>query len=318
MNCPRCGKKIPARDRYCTYCGTSTGSLPVRLSERLPRRFKFLIMVAAITMIAIAAYVVISLIKMNEVWFIDISSYSGDPIHQPGVVIYSEYVVAKAPNIDGVLASGEWGEPVINMKPVLRKNRTHTEQPFDASFYCKNDSDNLYIAITLSSLNNKGFSLAKEGLEEIYAEIVFDGDNDGYPAYGDDMKTLGLSEDYYFMDQYVTSDSYYRFRDEHLDGEGVESYMKDTDTWVGELRIPLHSGDPQDLKTQPGDTIGIRWRIRSQPTTRWYKEILGNYNYSDIYLEWPRNEQSNVWTDRPDPPCRSLVLASGPESQEVK
>jgi hypothetical protein len=319
MICPKCGKKIPLRDRYCAYCGASTGLLPVRILERLPRR---LILIPAIVIIAAAILLLVSW-SQQEQWYIN--SASDDTINQPGVVIYSEYVGPEAPSIDGVLTAGEWGDPSMSMELIFSEVNSQTQQPGEASFYCMNDNDYLYVALTLSS-SNPDFYIFDEEAMEMECRIIFDGDNDGYPDANDDIKILnaGWWEDPQlsdFMDSYVDPVNYWATYEDKKDknGEGAYGYSKDASNWVAEFKIPLDSGDPQDIKVKPGDTIGVRWEIRGIELVKWYEfwDLItkGRYSGDSFSVYWPETTTGGGWTAKPvSPPCRSLVLASGPES----
>jgi len=316
MICPKCGNRIPARDKYCGYCGASTGFLPIRLLKRLPRR---LILISAIVIIAIATLILVSW-ATHEDWFIDnASSIEDDPAHQAGIILYSHYAASKPPDIDGVLSRGEWPEPAISMNVCLSRYKNYGPSILDqqrgkASFYCINDNDCLYMAITLSSPNPDIVSFDREGVK-LGGEIVFDGDNDGYPTPGDDIKRIGsyyLDDSYTmptFSDEHVDSKGWPDY-DQQQDGEGAEGYAEDTGTWVCECRVPLNPGDPQDLALQPGDTIGVRWEIDGEGRkVRWYEiwDLITrgpDWYLGDITVRWPDQYE---WP----PPCRSLVLASG-------
>lgn len=317
MICLKCGKKIPSRDKYCGYCGASTGLLPIRLllnlGERLPKRFKLLILITAI---AIIATVVVLLVVQSQQKVLRMGSeiFTGDIDYQEGVVVYSEYVVSEAPNIDVVITAGEWADPAVSMKFNFYEEKTNTHQPGEALFYYMNDRDCLYIALTLSSLEPDMLSFDKEDIE-FSCTIVFDGDNDGFPIPGDDAKRLDSAHRNQlpvFRDVHVDPEGDEE-SDEQEDGEGACGYRKDTSTWVGEFRIPLNSGDPQDLAIQSGDTIGVRWEIRA-----WQMSSDGIYRHIGG-VEWPIWAPPSVLTgEATPPPCRSLVLASAPESAALE
>lgn len=315
MICPNCGKKIPSRDKYCGYCGALTGSLPILLLGRLPRR---LILIPAIVIIAIAILLLVSWLQQEQ-WYINRAS--DDTIDQPGVVIYSEYVGAEAPDIDGVLTEGEWTDPALGMGLIFSEVYSQTQQLGEASFYCMNDHDHMYLALTLRSLNTSFYTFDEE-MMKMECTIIFDGDNDGYPDTGDDMKILNIGwrenprlRD--FIDSHVDPEHYWT-PDKYENGEVAYDYTEDASTWVAEFRIPLDSGDPQDLAVQPEDTVGVRWEIWGCEHSRWYEVwtiMTRGWNFCDSFaLEWPDISTGAYWSERRTwPPCRSLVLASGPE-----
>jgi hypothetical protein len=49
--------------------------------------------------------------------------------------------------------------------------------------------------------------------------------------------------------------------DEHQDGEAAACFIGEKNSYFWEFRIPLSSGDPEDLAVVAGDTIGVQLHL---------------------------------------------------------
>ena len=130
-----------------------------------------------------------------------------------------------------------------------------------------NDNDDLYAAIEPKAEDFDESLIESLGISfDVY--IYFDGDNDDVLSLGEDVKSIwsNLYEqyppyDHYYDDRnFCTTYSWLACEDnsDSKNGEGATTYSNETSGYTFEFRIPLNSGDPQDLAVESGGTIGVQ------------------------------------------------------------
>jgi uncharacterized membrane protein len=213
--------------------------------------------------------------------------------------INSKYVSAKAPAIDGALLPGEWPEPSFNK--TFTYSFKNVEKKGIITGYFFNDDGSLYVAITVTTEDFKPDVFQKEN-ELLALDMFFDENNDGILRKGEDNKKFWGFE---FQDAHQEQENkpYSTRVDKRKDGEGACVYSNPINTYVYECRIPLNSGDTEDLAVKPGDTIGIRVVLSE------YKETEANKMWKTIGSDgWPTGQG---WIDGI---YGQLVLAQKPSS----
>ncbi|MBN2098435.1 MAG: hypothetical protein JW753_02435 [Dehalococcoidia bacterium] len=243
-------------------------------------------------------------------------------IPNPGVTIGAEYGEPHAmvvnsghvppettPQIDGVLATGEWGVPAFTLDFKVYETPAATASSYyrveigtgEARGYLVNDNASLYIAIVLTLDGptrgfwdetgmdfNIGFLLYADGSEvpDDVRWIVWQFDKDW-------DTNQGLGFDRHWNINYGASGAY----DDCENGVRAASHDEGEDVYCYESRIPLSSGDTQDLAVVAGDTIGLQvclWH-RSRVTYQFYQGVT-----------WPAKDWPVPYS------YAKIVLASGP------
>jgi len=289
MKCRSCGRQIPHSDNHCVYCGARTGPLPLRvvlgLSGRLPTWVKLLTGFAFI--VGIAALIATMALNGSSsspnpplpvlpgptvtgteppVPSFRLNEPSGAPIAYS--TVNSDWAVS-LPIIDGILTPGEWtGPPFTKSFEYLIGNVSKTGEMVG---YFMNDDEYLYIAVTASAEDFKEGGFNKIEMEGVYFSLYlhFDNDNDGILEQGEDIKGLEMDiwdaltgQGYYYHDSYTNLDWIAEpTEDDVQNGEASMAYPGNTSCLTYEFRIPLNTGDPNDLAVNPGDTTGVKVRL---------------------------------------------------------
>jgi hypothetical protein len=175
----------------------------------------------------------------------------------PHPTIYSTYTL-KAPDIDGVLGPGEWqGNP-------LRKTLSYVSidgaETHEMVAYFAHDDNHLYVAIMITNddfESSTALEIAGKYLVESYdvIELYFDNDNDDVIEQGEDIHHFWNLE---YDDWYYAGNGSWN-KDQRKDGIGTATHSNQgIGDYVYEFKIPLDSGDAQDLSITPGSTVGIK------------------------------------------------------------
>jgi len=278
VRCRKCGNRVPPGDECCVYCGARTGPLPLRivlgLGGRLPARVKWA--TAIMFAIGIASAIVVVVpggftssphSSQNDILPTPRPSppllvNEASEVPNPPPTVTSRYISSTAPVIDGILTSGEWGEPAFTKTfEYLVGNVTKTAEMLG---YFMNNEESLYVAITASADGFEQDILNKFGEERVlvWAHLYFDNDGNGILKGGVDMKCIrrypwveSESWRYHYQDFYLTSDGGVA-EDDQKNGKGAAIHMADAYTY--EFQIPLDSGEFGDLSSKPGDIIGMK------------------------------------------------------------
>ena len=290
MICPNCGKTVPASDKHCVYCGKSLGSL----LRRVPTRVKWLSVLAIV--IAIVSLLAVNLFPgqaPEERQPSVILSWDSDPLPITRPTIYSDYISGTPPAIDGILTPGEWAEPDFT-KP-FEYTVKGVPTVGEMAGYFLNDEHSLYIATTVGG-DGMQHSVTEEDWVWFTLTLHFDGENDGVIGDGEDIRLLhssqaGSWEQSYYMDEHINLSeygSYIKFGSDGSEGddsgEGAVTFSKGDNSYTYEFRIPLNSGDPNDLAVDTGDTIGIKITISEMVKVG---EEYRESGYRLGYAGWP-------------------------------
>jgi serine/threonine protein kinase len=168
------------------------------------------------------------------------------------------------PNIDGILENGEWPD---NNSSVQFKYTLDGVQKTGGitAVYCMNDSNNLYLALSISTPDFREGLLEKNGVVfQVY--FIYDGDGDGFIKPGDrfrgfeslvwvnkkriinkpQFKAFSLSDGGYYLEPYIGTGIF---------GKGAAGYSAASNSYVYECKIPINTEDAKDLAAKPGDTV---------------------------------------------------------------
>ena len=322
MNCPKCGQLIPTGDKHCVYCGASTGLLPFRLlrraGEKLPIWVKLLGTVAFLGVVATTALMVGNSDNADQggnqngdqrvgthMWILSISEYPTTPV--PAPVITSKYISGTEPIIDGVMSHDEWGQPAFT------KTFQYTIEGIDGTGYMEgyfmNDNDDLYAAIELKAEDFEESLLERLGIY-FNVDIYFDGDNDGIMRPGEDVKRIysrlfehsGIHSHYYDLN--FNTNEWWMVKSDSLEnGKGATTYSDSRSAYTFEFKIPLKSGDPEDIEVEAGNTMGIYVALRGGHELKAQESYVIHVSYG-----WPTSEgypSAETYA--------KLILASGSE-----
>ena len=213
--------------------------------------------------------------------------------HPSSTTIYSQDVSAVTPTIDGTLGSGEWSEPAFTMP--IKYLWKDEEKTGNMEGYFINDEDSLYVAITLTTEDFRPDMFEKEKIL-LKLDLFFDERNDGVLRKGEDVKWFWELE---YRDAHQEGNTY--SVDKLKDGEGTCIYSSKANAFVYEFRIPLNSGDTEDLAVKAGDTLGIKVKLSV------FQEVEVNKRWSPVWYDgWP---DARSWTDGST--YGRLVLAAG-------
>ena len=255
MNCRHCGGKAAKGDKHCVYCG--------RRLRLVPTWAKFVGL--AVVAIAVIVPVLTNLLS-------DHAPSSNDPtlsVSMRDVTPANEDIPAKAiphvksapPVIDGTLEEGEWGQPSFTKDLEFYIWHVQSEEVVGTgqlSGYSMNDNASLHMAIAFSTNG------LEANLRPTYAKVIlrFDGDNNGSLTEGEDMRQW-FGSDYY--DGHFDPDLSDAFGYDMYDsGAGASSGVAEDNSMVFEFRVPLNSGDPQDLAVLP-ETLSALWSSSIRP-----------------------------------------------------
>ncbi len=197
------------------------------------------------------------------------------------LTVSSKYVSLASPSIDGVLLSDEWPESAVDKTYSYDSN--NGEKTVLMKAYFMNDEGYLYIAVTVTSEDLTPEALEKDQLL-LALDIFFDENDDGILRKGEDNKKFWELQ-YQDGHQMQESKPYSTRFDTTQNGEGVCVFSNTSNTYVYECRIPLNSGDPEDLAVKPGDIVGIR-------------VILAEYKLKDDNQTW-RTVSQDGWPGGP-------------------
>ena len=247
MKCRKCGRVVPYTDKFCVYCGS-----PLVPRLRIPVWGKWLIALLPVCVVAVMVFR----------FFPQLSSYPDIPAHVPiltweptdtvatRLIVNSKYISA-APVIDGVLAPDEWMEPAF-VKPI-KYSVSGEEKSGTMKGYFLNDSDSFYGLITVSAEDFKDVIFEKERVS--FSLLVYFDDDDDVHSTGRNIITFWTSN---YADAHISSSDGALIRDDQQNGEGTRGYEIETNTYLYEFRIPLNSGDSDDLAMKAGDTLAIK------------------------------------------------------------
>jgi|GEM_PF-2201867 len=157
--------------------------------------------------------------------------------------------------INGTLSPGEWANAAQSSVTVNLPGGGTTP----ATLYVMNDGTNLYLALQIPGSPYHVKTLT----------FLFDNNNDGHPADGEDaFNVFGLDEaqftDSYrdvlscFESDYCTNED--ATTDGSTDGDGTVGH--DGTATVFEFSHPLNSGDVNDFALSPGQMVGFFFHLR--------------------------------------------------------
>ena len=277
MKCSSCGRGIPPGDKYCVYCGSTTGFLPIRMLRgwigSLPVWAR---LAGAITILAsVGVGVAFTLSDDSKsttpvptaapLASFQLKEAADAPI--PYANVNSKYTSSE-PTIDAKLTPGEWTEPAFTKS--FEYLIGNVSKGGEMVGYFMNDDEYLYVAVTVSADDFREDVFKQFEMEGVNfsLELRFDGDGDGVIRSGDDIRTIRP----HFWESSNPGYNYYdngSFDEEstmfymsiawgQTNGEGTMSYPGQTTTYTYELSVPLSSGNSNDLNLKPGDTIGVK------------------------------------------------------------
>ena len=306
MKCKKCGRRIPHGDKYCVYCGSTTGFLPLRFVHgwigRLPVWVR---LTGAATSLFIIGFLITFLLISKH------TTLTPTPTPQPTLTHQSEKPLtsfqlkesanlstqpptvnskytSSAPTVDGIITPGEWTEPTFTK--TFDYSIGNISKVGELVGYFMNDDDNLYVAITVSAedFHEDIFDeFEKEGVG-FALELRFDGDNDNIVTEREDVRTIGrdfydnlnLRHFEYNNGSFCSMSGILLCGDGNTNGAGNMSYPGDTNTFTYEFSIPLNSGNPGDLAVKPGDTVGLKVILGERQT------LDGSYRVLES-VGWP-------------------------------
>jgi len=146
------------------------------------------------------------------------------------------------PTIDGVIGAGEWDDAWTDTTTILGTTLTA---------YAKNDATYLYFA----GEGDPTPDIARDLM------VFFDNGHNQVLDAGDDMKMLsadglgGLVVQDYYWDGVALD----WLQDSSAHVSAAYTYAAGPQRITIEGRVPLASGDGQDMSTAPGETIGMMW-----------------------------------------------------------
>ena len=218
-------------------------------------------------------------------------------------VVYSN-CTSTPPTIDGLLIPNEWGSPEI-VKTLNYTNRDTSEsETHEMTVHFMNDDTYLYIAIKITNEDFESDDV--QGVDVDVIELYFDNDNDGVIEPNEDIKNfwnLKYGDWFYKGNGTWCSDS-------KKDGGGAAKHSNHAiGDYTYEFRIPLNSGDDQDLSVTPDCTIGVKILYREMC----YNSSANGYWYSVGKDGWPtEGERFDGST------YGKLVLSSTNQTTELK
>lgn len=179
--------------------------------------------------------------------------------------VFESGFTTAAPVIDGQFADGEWDAATIEPLSFFMIDLTTGEDTrfIPADLYLMNDHENLYIGLQIFGVpyNNEG--VAGNGFDFVF--FFFDNDNDGLIEPGEDLKAVVTAQaNIDFAQRGTYADQHQPIPEEeddasdlHIDGLGriVHSNVRGIGHYTIELAVPLDSGDPLDIRTEPGGEI---------------------------------------------------------------
>lgn len=154
----------------------------------------------------------------------------------------------KAPAIDGANTAGEWDEARKYEFLMPMGSASSVASTAKVVLYLMNSASDLYIGMQVED------DSAQASLEPVDLDLFAIGFCKGASLEaGDDRRFVaqGLYGDKYFVSAGQDAD------DTQKDGEGTMVWGKGA--WFMETRIPLASGDTQDLQARPGETL--KWNL---------------------------------------------------------
>ena len=205
-----------------------------------------------------------------------------------GPAVTSEFAQVP-PEIDGRLAEGEWSA-AATVTEDLRYRSGGTAERHAMTIRFLNDRSYLYMGLTVSDEDADGLqgigSLPPPQRVDVL-EVHFDGDADGRPAEGDDVRCFwGLQ----YQDWGYSSSSGWG-TDSHADGRGVANHSRPggSGEYTYELAVPLNTGLPMDLATAPGMLVGIKVRYSEKALVNYRREGNGaSYGWDEAgHAGWP-------------------------------
>lgn len=165
-------------------------------------------------------------------------------------VIQSQYTLTP-PVIDGTRDSMEWPEPAFT-KQLDYANQGFQEK-HDMIGYFMNDDNYLYVAIVITSDDFEAERPEKSDVDVI--EIYFDNNSNNMIEPNEDIHNFWNLQygDWHFEENERWCS------DQNTHGQGKATHSnRNTGDYIYEFKIPLNSGDVQDLSVTSGSVIGIK------------------------------------------------------------
>jgi hypothetical protein len=264
MICRSCGGRAVLNDRHCVYCGKR-----LRL---LPTWTKLL----ALPLVAVVVTVSAVLVNRDSATLAT-SVYMrwAESENQRTIVVGSQWLSSKAaPTIDGVLDPGEWGPSVFTKNAQLYRihgkygTADYAEEIIsggEVGMSLSNDNASLYVAVALTTAGLEPSFLDKEHVIFL-VYLIFDSSNNGELGLGEDVRKVHwdprkYGNSGYYSDFHWSTRMPWGLADEHQDGEAAACFIGEENPYFWEFRIPLSSGDPEDLAVVAGDTIGVQLHL---------------------------------------------------------
>lgn len=173
------------------------------------------------------------------------------------------------PAIDGQIGGKEWNDANkvnTSLRMVETDGTSQGSHPF--TLYIKNDDKNLYMAIKLENEEHDG-TMDGEDFSSLIMDsftILFDNNDDGLLQSGEDKKSL-----YIINGVSLVMDAHHLSPEDQAKGMQQESESQDitgaikhttmgkSGDYLIEIKIPISSGDSQDIIKKPGDKV--RWNV---------------------------------------------------------
>ena len=217
-------------------------------------------------------------------------------------IVYSNST-STPPTIDGLLIQNEWGSPEIVKTLNYINCDTSESETHEMAVYFMNDNTYLYIAIKITNEDFESDDVQDQDVDVI--ELYFDNDNDGVIEPNEDIKNFWNLE----YDDWFYTGNWSWCSDSKKDGEGAAKHSNHTiGDYTYEFRIPLNSGDDQDLSVTSDCTIGVKILYREM-----YYSSADGYWYGAGEDGWPtEGERFDGST------YGKLVLSSTNQTTELK
>jgi len=174
------------------------------------------------------------------------------------------------PTIDGQLSLGEWDdassiEKAIELFTMKDFGRFESVEKHPFKLYFKNDLRFLYLAMVLENEEmDDHYSESVQDMKLDVFNVKFDNNNNGMLEVGEDQRSVFIvnGTPVYKDHHYISKEDKARGiedKDNHSDGEGMIRFVQrknhGSGNYIVELKIPLSSGDIEDINLKPGDRI---------------------------------------------------------------
>lgn len=163
------------------------------------------------------------------------------------------------PTIDGLIETSEWADAVAYVTDVPWRDFFYalTGPETRMMVLAKNDGDDLYLAFRIDD-DDWDVEVDGSGNPTLldFFTIGFDEDDSGTLDSGEDVNDVLPIWSGGFFDKHNPTDD-----DDEFNGFGRIRYHSSESRFHAELRIPLNSGDADDIAILPGDEIGLYVRM---------------------------------------------------------